>query len=149
MNSRQVSVPAAPFAKFKIADTRQTIAQRFEQQARRYSNRLAVKYNQRELTYDELNGAANRVAHAILKRGVTEQAPIALICGTALSTIVASLGALKAGKAFAPLDPRLPPGPSEADFSQSRIAHRFDRRQVCETGATGSAAGAKDSISIR
>ena len=140
MNSRQVSVPAAPFAKFKIADTRQTIAQRFEQQARRYSNRLAVKYNQRELTYDELNGAANRVAHAILKRGVTEQAPIALICGTALSTIVASLGALKAGKAFAPLDPRLPPALAKqilaslesrivlTDDRSARLAHRLGSR---------------------
>ena len=109
MNSRQVSAPPAPLVEFEIEDTHQTIAQRFEQQARRYANRLAVKYNQRALTYGELNGAANRVAHAILKHGGAAQAPIALVCGTALSTIVASLGALKAGKAFAPLDPRLPP----------------------------------------
>jgi len=108
MNSRQVSVSPKPFVEFKIEDTRQSIAQRFEQQARRYSNRLAVKYNQRSLTYGELNGRANRVAHAILNHGELGQAPIALVCGTALSTIVASLGALKAGKAFAPLDPRLP-----------------------------------------
>jgi len=108
MNSRQVSVSPKPFVEFKIEDTRQSIAQRFEQQARRYSNRLAVKYNQRSLTYGELNGRANRVAHAILNHGELAQAPIALVCGTALSTIVASLGALKAGKAFAPLDPRWP-----------------------------------------
>ena len=108
MNSRQVSVSPKPFVEFKIEDTRQSIAQRFEQQARRYSNRLAVKYNQRSLTYGELNGRANRVAHAILNHGELGRAPIALVCGTALSTIVASLGALKAGKAFAPLDPRLP-----------------------------------------
>ncbi|MGH7852227.1 MAG: non-ribosomal peptide synthetase [Candidatus Binatia bacterium] len=108
MNSRQVPIPPAPFVKFKIEDTNQTIAQRFEQQVLRYPDRLAVKYNERALTYDELNGAANRVAHAILKGGGTEQAPIALVCSTALSTIVANLGALKAGRAFAPLDPRLP-----------------------------------------
>ena len=108
MNSRQVSVSPKPFVEFKIEDTRQSIAQRFEQQARRYSNRLAVKYNQRSLTYGELNGRANRVAHAFLNHGELGRAPIALVCGTALSTIVASLGALKAGKAFAPLDPRLP-----------------------------------------
>ena len=108
MNSRQVSVSPKPFVEFKIEDTRQSIAQRFEQQARRYSNRLAVKYNQRSLTYRELNGRANRVAHAILNHGELGRAPIALVCGTALSTIVASLGALKAGKAFAPLDPRWP-----------------------------------------
>jgi len=110
MNSRQGPASPTPFVEFKIEDTRQTIAQRFEQQARHYADRLAVKYNHRAFTYGELNGAANRVAHAILKHGGREQAPIALVCGTALSTIVASLGALKAGKAFAPLDPRLPPG---------------------------------------
>jgi amino acid adenylation domain-containing protein len=110
MNSRQSPVSPAPFVEFKIEDTHQTIAQRFEQQARHYADRPAVKYNQRALTYGELNGAANRVAHAILKHGGREPSPIALVCGTALSTIVASLGALKAGKAFAPLDPRLPPG---------------------------------------
>jgi amino acid adenylation domain-containing protein len=129
MNSRQAPVPPAPFVEFKIEDTRQTIAQRFEQQARHYADRLAVKYNQRALTYDELNGAANRVAHAIIKHGAREQAPIALVCGTALSTIVASLGALKAGKAFAPLDPRLPPGLAKRILAslESRIVLTDDK----------------------
>ncbi len=129
MNSRQVSAPTTPFVEFRIEDTHQTIAQRFEQQARRYSNRLAVKYNQRALTYGELNGAANRVAHAILKHGGMEQAPIALVCGTALSTIVASLGALKAGRAFAPLDPRLPPALAKQILAslESRIVLTDDK----------------------
>ena len=108
MDSREVSVQPTPFVEFKVEDTIQTIAQRFEQQVRRYPDRLAIKYNNRTLTYDELNSRANRVAHAILKHGCRAQAPIALVCGTALSTIVTSFGALKAGKAFAPLDPRLP-----------------------------------------
>ena len=129
MNSRQVSAPPLPFVEFKIDDTRQTIAQRFEQQARRYPNRLAVKHNQRALTYNELNVAANRVAHTILKHGGTEQAPIALVCGTVLSTIVASLGALKAGKAFAPLDPRLPPATAKRILAslESRIVLTDER----------------------
>jgi amino acid adenylation domain-containing protein len=129
MNFRQGPVSPAPFVEFKIEDTRQTIAQRFEQQARHYADRLAVKYNHRALTYGELNGAANRVAHAILKHGGREQAPIALICGTALSTIIASLGALKAGKAFAPLDPRLPPDLAKQIFAglESRIVLTDDK----------------------
>ena len=129
MNSRQGPVPPAPFVEFKIEDTRQTIAQRFEQQARHYADRLAVKYNQRALTYDDLNGAANRVANAIIKRGAREQAPIALVCCTALSTIVASLGALKAGKAFAPLDHRLPPGLAKRILAslESRIVLTDDK----------------------
>ena len=129
MNSRQVSAPPLPFVEFKIDDTRQSIAQRFEQQARRYPNRLAVKHNQRALTYNQLNVAANRVAHAILNHGGTEQAPIALVCGTVLSSIVASLGALKAGKPFAPLDPRLPPATAKRILAslESRIVLTDER----------------------
>ena len=147
MNSRQVSVPPALFVKFTIEDTRQSIAQRFEQQARRYSNRLAVQYNQRALTYGDLNGAANRVAHAILKRGVTEPAPIALVCATALSTIVASLGVLKAGKAFAPLDPRLPPKRAQQILAslQSRLVLTDAK---CAKLARRLGAGARQSINI-
>lgn len=108
MNPRP-DLRAGRFIKFPIADTNQTIAQRFEQQVRRHPGRLAIKHNERTLTYAALNRAANRVAHAILARGgASENAPVALYCGAGLSTIVASLGALKAGKTFAPLDARLP-----------------------------------------
>src|SRR5689334_17310413 len=45
---------------FTSADARQTIAQRFEQQTRRYPHRLALKLGVRSLSYAELNSAANR-----------------------------------------------------------------------------------------
>ena len=108
MKSRPIARRASRFSEFKIDDTNQTIAQRFEQQVRRYPDRLAVKYEKRALTYAELNRTTNQIAHAILKHAGAEQAPVALYCGAGLSTIVASLAALKAGKTFAPLDGRLP-----------------------------------------
>ena len=108
MNSRQGPVSLTPFVEFKIEDTNQTIAQRFEQQVRRYPDRLAVQYNERALTYRELNGRANRAAHAILQHADATPAPVALYCGAGLSAIVASLAALKSGKTFAPVDGRLP-----------------------------------------
>ena len=101
---------ACPFVEFPMEETNQTLAQRFEQQAGRYPDRLAIKSNQSTLTYDELNCAANLVAHAIFKRAGAEPAPVAVLCGAGPSTIVATLGALKAGKIFAPLDARLPMG---------------------------------------
>ena len=99
--------PSNPFVEFRLADIHQTIAQRFEQQARRYPERLAVKAGGRALTYDELNGAANGVGRAILKAGGTD-ARVAILCGAGVSMIVAVLGALKAGKPFALLNPQLP-----------------------------------------
>lgn len=100
---------AGRFIEFPLADTNQTIARRFEQQVRRHPGRPAIKHNEQSLTYAELNQAANRVAHAILARaGAVGRAPVALYCGAGMSTIIATLGALKAGKTFAPLDARLP-----------------------------------------
>jgi amino acid adenylation domain-containing protein len=100
--------PSNPFVEFRLADIHQTIAQRFEQEARRYPERLAVKAGVRALTYDELNAAATGVARAILKRIEVQMDQVAILCDTGVSMVVAILGAAKAGKAFAPLDPRLP-----------------------------------------
>jgi hypothetical protein len=39
--------PEQPFVEFPFSDTNQTIARRFEQQARRYPERLALKAGRR------------------------------------------------------------------------------------------------------
>ena len=108
MTTRPAILPSNPFVEFPLEDTRQTLSDRFEQQVRRHPDRLALKSPRATFSYDELNREANRVAHAVLDRAGTEHAPVALICGASVSTIVASLAALKAGKAFVPLDGRLP-----------------------------------------
>jgi amino acid adenylation domain-containing protein len=103
---------ASPFVEFDKADIEQSIAARFERQARQYPDRIAVKTYSRgltqELTYDELNRAANRVAHAVLAHDDRGNQPIALLFKQGVAMTVASLGALKAGKAYAPVDYRLP-----------------------------------------
>ena len=45
---------------FSRDEIEQSIPARFEEQVRRYHNRLAVKTETEELTYDDLNKAANR-----------------------------------------------------------------------------------------
>src|SRR5688572_9028849 len=95
-------------AEFLLEDTEQSIAARFEQQARKHSDRLAVRHGRFELTYRELNGVANRVAYSILENATPAAAPVTILCSSAAATIVAALGALKAGRAFASLDGRLP-----------------------------------------
>jgi amino acid adenylation domain-containing protein len=99
---------ASSFVEFNKADIEQSIADRFERQARQFPDRIAVKTYSRGLTYDELNRAANRVAHAILAHYDRGNEPIALLFKQGVAMTVASLGALKAGKAYAPVDYRLP-----------------------------------------
>ncbi|QCW27256.1 amino acid adenylation domain-containing protein [Lysobacter enzymogenes] len=59
---------------------------------------------QAELSYAELNRRANRVAHALIARGVGPEDRIALAIPRSFDTIVAVLGVLKAGAAYLPLD---------------------------------------------
>ncbi len=108
MISSRALFPTNPFVEFPLADIDQTIAQRFELQARRYPERLAVKAGKQSLTYSELNALANGVAHAISGHGGTEAHRIAILCNAGTPMVVAILGALKAGKAFVPLNPQLP-----------------------------------------
>jgi amino acid adenylation domain-containing protein len=69
---------------------------------------LAIKTPEDELTYDELNSAANRVAHKLIDLERRESTPVALLFETGVQIIVAMLGVLKAGHFFVLLDPSLP-----------------------------------------
>ena len=100
--------PTNPFVEFNEADTEQSIADRFEQQVRRYPDRLAVKTKSQALTYDELNRKSNRVAHAILAHYGAADEPIALLFKQGVAMIIGSLGALKTGKTYVPVDYSLP-----------------------------------------
>lgn len=100
--------PINPFVEFNKADIEQSIADRFERQAGKFSGRIAVKTHSQTLTYDELNRASNRLAHAILADRGKANEPIALLFKQGASMITAILGGLKAGKICAPLDFTLP-----------------------------------------
>lgn len=100
--------PNCPFVEFQAQDVEQTIAARFEQQARRYPNRLALKSAHRTLTYDALNRAANRTARAVIARAGAQTAPVALLFRSGAPAVVAGLAVLKTGRAYAPVDAHLP-----------------------------------------
>lgn len=86
-----------------------SISARFEEQAQRYSERLAVDTRGRRLTYGELVRWANGVASAILEQSPIGAGRAALLVGRDGSLPAAMLGALKAGKTCVVLDPTNPP----------------------------------------
>jgi amino acid adenylation domain-containing protein len=100
--------PSGVFTPFAEADVEQSIPARFEAQARRFPERLAVRERGRTLTYDALNRRANRIAHALLDARGDANEPVALLLDNGAAMIAALLGALKAGKLFVPLDPSYP-----------------------------------------
>ena len=61
-----------------------------------------------ELTYDELNKKANRIANALIKRGVNIEDRVMFMMRRNSDLIAAVLGIVKAGAAFIPIDPKYP-----------------------------------------
>ena len=100
--------PTGTFVEFPKEEIEQSIPERFERIVRKYPERIAVKTKYRQLTYAELNHAANRVAQAILaQRGISPE-PIGLLFPKDLPLTIAIFGVLKAGKIYMLLDPTLP-----------------------------------------
>ncbi|MBE1556832.1 non-ribosomal peptide synthetase component F [Filibacter limicola] len=84
------------------------VHQLVEKQAKLYPEKIALKFEEKEITYVELNARANKLAHWLRLRGVTSDTIVVLLCDQGIETIVSMLGVLKAGGAYMPLDPSYP-----------------------------------------
>ena len=107
VSGRRVA-PTNEFEPFRLEEIEQSVPARFEQQVRRYPDRLAVHSRDHRFTYAGLNDAANRIAHAILEQRGDAEEPVAMLLDQGAWTIAAILGVLKAGKTYVPLDPQFP-----------------------------------------
>src|SRR5262249_38792339 len=80
----------------------------FEAQVRKSPEAVAVVYEEKELTYAELNSRANQLAHYLRDLGVRPDDRVAIFVERSLEMIVGLLGILKAGGAYVPLDSEYP-----------------------------------------
>ena len=81
-----------------------TIVDLFEEQARKMPYSVAVVYEDRELTYRELNARANQLAHHLRSLGVRTNDLVGICADRSLDMVVGLLGILKAGAAYVPFD---------------------------------------------
>ncbi len=100
----------ASFTPFDVVDCDQAIHHRFEQHVAGRPGSLAIRAPTGDVTYAQLNAAANRAARALV--ATTGPAgpgrPVALLLPQGPQSIVWTLAILKAGFCYAPLDQRLP-----------------------------------------
>lgn len=80
----------------------------FEAQVERTPDALAVVFEDRQLTYRELNAKANQLAHYLKKRGVGLEVLVGLCVERSVEMVVALLAIVKGGGAYVPLDPQYP-----------------------------------------
>ncbi|MBA3806789.1 MAG: amino acid adenylation domain-containing protein [Solirubrobacterales bacterium] len=86
----------------------QCMHEAFERCAAEAPQAVAVSFEDRSLTYAELNERANRVAHRLIALGAAPETLVALFLEPSLELAVAILGVLKAGAGYLPLDPEHP-----------------------------------------
>lgn len=84
------------------------IAQLFEEAAERNPDAVAVICEGDQLSYRELNGRANQLAHCLRSSGVGAETLVAVCLERSIKMIVGLLAILKAGGAYVPLDPAYP-----------------------------------------
>lgn len=97
------------------------IHQLFEAQVKRTPDAVAVVFEDKQLTYRQLNQQANQLAHYLQKLGMEPEVLVGICLERSLEMVVALLGVLKAGGAYVPLDPAYP---------QERLAFMLENAEV-------------------
>ncbi|SNB79984.1 non-ribosomal peptide synthetase [Pseudomonas sp. LAIL14HWK12:I4] len=105
----------------------------FEQQARRVPNHTALITETTELTYAQLNAAANRLAHRLIAQGVGPDVLVGIAVERDAPMVVALLAVLKAGGGYVPLDPKFPQERLQQMVEDSRIALLLTQSHLRET----------------
>src|SRR6187401_642115 len=106
MSFRHQQIPPLAAAKMRslVYPTRVTIHEMFQAQVERSPDAVAVVFGKEQLTYQELNERADRLAYRLQDLGVRPEVLVGICVGRSTELIVGLLGILKAGGAYVPLD---------------------------------------------
>jgi amino acid adenylation domain-containing protein len=100
---------------FEFNDTRilykdeKTVQVMFEEQVEKIPDVIAVEFNEKKLTYRELNNYANQVAHRMMRNNIFRDSIVGLMTVPSFEMITGIIGILKAGGAYLSIDPGYPP----------------------------------------
>ncbi|MBO4738380.1 MAG: amino acid adenylation domain-containing protein [Bacteroidales bacterium] len=89
-------------------DDTQTIVSLFRQQVKKTPNNIAVVYHDKRYTYAQVDEMSNRIANYIVSKGLKTEDVVSVLIPRCEWMAIASIGVLKAGCAYQPLDPSYP-----------------------------------------
>ncbi|NEP04862.1 MAG: amino acid adenylation domain-containing protein [Okeania sp. SIO4D6] len=84
------------------------IHQLFEAQVEKTPDAIAVKFEGKKLTYQQLNQRSNKLAHYLKTLGVGVNVKVGICVERSLEMVIGLLGILKAGGAYVPIDASYP-----------------------------------------
>ena len=86
----------------------QTVVKYLNQQFNRFPNDTAISFEDKVLTYDELDSTTNKLANFLISKGIGKHSRIGICLERSFEMIICLIGILKAGAAYVPLDPKYP-----------------------------------------
>jgi amino acid adenylation domain-containing protein len=111
----------------------------FEEQAERAPNAPALLWRENQLTYRQVNERANRLAHYLVKNGVSRGHLVGVAMDRTPEMFVALLAVLKAGAAYVPLDPAYPPDRLALTIEDAKVRVIVTQQEIVDKLRTGSA----------
>jgi amino acid adenylation domain-containing protein/non-ribosomal peptide synthase protein (TIGR01720 family) len=112
-----------------------TLATLFEEQVAREPDAPALAFAGATLTYAEVNAHANRIAHALIARGIGAESLVGIALHRSFDLWTAVLGVLKAGAAYLPLDPAYPEARRAQMIADARPALVLDAQTLVDLAA--------------
>lgn len=95
-------------SKQSVLPSDKTIHKLFEEQVEKSPDSIALIINEQQLSYQELNTRANRLACVLRGKGVRADSFVGIMAERSLELMVGILAILKAGGAYVPIDPAYP-----------------------------------------
>ncbi len=89
-------------------DTETTVVELFRRQAAQTPDGLCLVYEDRKFTYSEVERITDALAGHLIARGIQRGSVVGILIPRCEYMLLASLGVLKAGCAYLPLDPTYP-----------------------------------------
>jgi|GEM_PF-1333719 len=93
----------------------------FEQQAIKTPDALAVRFNNKDLSYQEFEQQTNQLANQLITMGIGPNKVVGVCMHRSMEMVIALYAILKAGGAYLPLDP---------DYPENRLQFMLDDAQA-------------------
>ncbi len=85
-----------------------TLHELFEEQAEKTPDNIAIIYDNRKITYKDLNEKSNQIARLLRSKGIGKDEIVAILSERSLEMFIGILAILKSGAAYLPIDPVYP-----------------------------------------
>ncbi|WP_010248518.1 non-ribosomal peptide synthetase [Acetivibrio cellulolyticus] len=92
----------------RIYESGKTISELFEEQVLKTPDAIALVYEDKQMTYQQLNEKSNQIAKILREKGVCPESIVGIVAERSLEMVIGIMAVLKSGGAYLPIDPNYP-----------------------------------------